>query len=284
MEKKYKIVYVTICKINGKCYVGSHASNKEIDGYLGSGQAIINAIKKYGRKNFLRINLKFYDTIEKARIDEEYYINLFETLKPKGYNVHAKGGTIYGYSIGMAGKSHSQESRNKIGNYNKNKIISAETRSKISKTLQGHIISNDTIEKIRKKLIKNDPAFCKSCNKKIARPGKYSLCNECYRKTEEYKECVKKFTKNGLGKKHSDEHKRKNSESHKGILKGTHISEDHKKRIGEKNRGKVSWCKGMKMSEEFRKKISESHKGQIPWNKGKSLKKIYEKSCINTEN
>jgi group I intron endonuclease len=40
-------------------------------------------------------------------------------------------------------------------------------------------------------------------------------------------------------------------------------TEEHKRKIGEGNKGKVR-------SEEARKKNSEAHKNQIPWNKGKT--------------
>lgn len=53
--------------------------------------------------------------------------------------------------------------------------------------------------------------------------------------------------KNMLGKKHSEESKRKMSEALKG---------------------KTSWNKGKKFSDEARQKMSESHKGKSPANKG----------------
>lgn len=66
---------------------------------------------------------------------------------------------------------------------------------------------------------------------------------------------------------------------------GCHLSEEHKKRISEANKGKefseewkrnhsevmkghAAWNKGKKMSEEYCRKNSEGHKGQVPWNKG----------------
>ena len=62
------------------------------------------------------------------------------------------------------------------------------------------------------------------------------------------------------------------------MVKGSHLTEEHKRKISESCKGRevwnkgvkgqVPWNKGMKMSDEYRKKLSGSHKGQIPWNKG----------------
>lgn len=50
----YYIVYETINKVNGKSYIGCHATDYLDDGYLGSGILLKEAIKKYGNKNFER--------------------------------------------------------------------------------------------------------------------------------------------------------------------------------------------------------------------------------------
>ena len=47
-------------------------------------------------------------------------------------------------------------------------------------------------------------------------------------------------------------------------MSGRRLSDDHKKKISESH-------KGIKPSNETKKKLSESHKGQIPWNKGQKL-------------
>jgi group I intron endonuclease len=51
----YYYIYKTTNTINNKIYVGSHSSNTlNFDGYFGSGQNIISALKKYGEKAFTR--------------------------------------------------------------------------------------------------------------------------------------------------------------------------------------------------------------------------------------
>jgi hypothetical protein len=58
MHKQYHIVYVTVNKINGKCYVGSHTTNNLNDSYLGSGIIINEAIKKYKKESLLLAKIK----------------------------------------------------------------------------------------------------------------------------------------------------------------------------------------------------------------------------------
>lgn len=43
-------VYKTTNIINGKYYIGVHKTTNPNDSYLGSGKAIKEAIKKYGKK------------------------------------------------------------------------------------------------------------------------------------------------------------------------------------------------------------------------------------------
>ena len=95
-------------------------------------------------------------------------------------------------------------------------------------------------------------------------------------------------------KPHSEETKRKISESQKGpkgfwygkkqspesiakrvansVGKGTYgmkFTEEHKKKLSEARMGKEPWNKGKQLSDEIREKLSAAHMGQVPWNKGK---------------
>lgn len=82
------------------------------------------------------------------------------------------------------------------------------------------------------------------------------------------------------GKHHSEETKRKISESHKGKKghpawnKGKHPTEETKRKISESHKGRIPWNKGKtgeyKLSEEHKKKLSESLKGRESWIKGKN--------------
>lgn len=49
---KYYLVYQTTNNITNKIYIGCHITDNPEDSYLGSGDAIRRAIKKYGRQSF----------------------------------------------------------------------------------------------------------------------------------------------------------------------------------------------------------------------------------------
>ena len=121
--------YLIINKINGKSYVGAHASKNNIkDTYLGSGKLILQAIKKYGSKNFLKIKLQFSNSFKEAHELEKYYIKIFKTLVPIGYNICENGG----YDS-MKGRKFTIEHKKKLSKSHIGLIRSKETRMKMSK-------------------------------------------------------------------------------------------------------------------------------------------------------
>jgi len=152
MEKKFNFVYLTICKINGKCYVGSHCTNNEnldFKKYFGGGIAILSAIKKYHKNNFHRIILKKCKTVIEVRNLEKFYIELFDTLIPNGYNISPTGG-MGENQFGI----HSDETKDKMSKIRMGK----EPWNKGKKGLQHH--SNETKEKFRQmNLGKNNPNY-----------------------------------------------------------------------------------------------------------------------------
>lgn len=121
-------VYLTTNLINGKQYIGDHNNLK--DAYYGSGLAIHRAIKKYGKQNFNRRILEYFDTKKDAFNAQEKYIKQYQTLQPNGYNISPKGGN------GIAG-CHSEESKRKIALNNSNRIISDETKILMSQNNRG---------------------------------------------------------------------------------------------------------------------------------------------------
>lgn len=90
-----------------------------------------------------------------------------------------------------------------------------------------------------------------------------------YYRSEETKRKIGEKNKNRI---FTEEHKKKLSNSHKGISshkKGKSLSQEIKKKISESLSGKNHPQYGKKVSEETRKKISQANKECIPWNKGK---------------
>jgi group I intron endonuclease len=115
-EKLFNFVYITINLLNGKKYVGEHASNNlnsyYTKNYKGSGIYFENAIKKHGKEFFSREILEFFPTKQEAYNSQEKYINEYNSLYPHGYNISPKGG------LGNPG-CHSEETKKKIGNSNR---------------------------------------------------------------------------------------------------------------------------------------------------------------------
>jgi len=124
--KHFSFVYVTTNIINGKQYIGSHATNNLNDDYIGSGRVFLKAIQKYGKQNFQRKILQECDNILEARKLEADYIIKYNTLVPNGYNVSDAGG--WGY----LGSSHGPLTRQRISEANKGKKRSNETKRKLS--------------------------------------------------------------------------------------------------------------------------------------------------------
>ena len=103
----YIYTYQTKNLINGKTYVGVHTTNRLNDGYIGCGiksdascrsqtkavrnYPFINAIAKYGYKNFKKEILSFYENIEDAYSDEEYIVDEKWVLNKDNYNVSLGG-------------------------------------------------------------------------------------------------------------------------------------------------------------------------------------------------
>ncbi len=87
------IIYKTINKINGKIYIGKHVQDgSEFDGYLGSGSYLKNAIKKYGKENFIRETLEVVEDEKLINEREIFWIaELKSTDSDVGYNL-TRGG------------------------------------------------------------------------------------------------------------------------------------------------------------------------------------------------
>jgi len=135
------IVYKTTNLVDNKFYIGVHKTKNLNDGYLGSGEYLQNAIRKYGTKNFKRETL-FELNNEKESFNKEKEIITEEFIKNnkgKTYNLKVGG---YGGS-GFCNRKHSKESLDKmkkikLGEKNPffNKKHSLETKKRMSETHQ----------------------------------------------------------------------------------------------------------------------------------------------------
>ena len=82
IDKKYHYLYKTTNLLNNKYYYGIHSTNNIEDGYLGSGKRLRYSIRKYGKDNFKREIIKQFDTREEL-VNAEQEIITEQVLKDK---------------------------------------------------------------------------------------------------------------------------------------------------------------------------------------------------------
>jgi hypothetical protein len=93
----FYIVYKTINLVNNKFYIGKHNQHidpYQFDGYYGSGSQIQNAVKKYGKENFIRETLFVFDNEADCLLKEE------EEVAPhlgKSYCYNMRSGGVGGF-------------------------------------------------------------------------------------------------------------------------------------------------------------------------------------------
>ena len=194
----FHYVYEITNNINGRKYIGKHSTNDMNDGYMGSGIAIKQAIKKYGSKNFSKKIIKSFETSEEAFKFEKEIIEQLDCVNNyKYYNMSDGGiggvGTLsgktelekveiynrmkntlkgkmageknpmYGKVSAMKGKKHTKEAREKMSKSLKGKPFSKEHRKNISKSKIGMKLSEETKKKIsenhRNVSGKNNPMY-----------------------------------------------------------------------------------------------------------------------------
>lgn len=145
----YYIIYKTTNNVNGKIYVGQHSTMNLNDGYVGSGDLILAAINKYGKRHFTREILE-YCTQENINEKEIAWIHeLNSTNRSHGYNISLGGNCV------MRGRKHTAKTKQLISDlqkgekhFNFGKHHSIETRKKISAANQGRVKSPETRKNI----------------------------------------------------------------------------------------------------------------------------------------
>ena len=302
--EKYGYIYLTTNSINELVYVGQHIATEFNPKYKGSGLKIIRAMKKYGKDKFKVEILEWCYSQEELDAKEDEWILKYEALDPqKGYNFK-RGGSHGKHSLESIKKMSANAKKAKREPWNKGKtgIYSEETITNISNSLKMYYIGAKSksdhpfikngqmlSEKEYEESFKIDnPNLSKQEIEEILKSSEFY--NNGHPTTRKHrKEISDRTVKNRTSfynKKHSEETKKKISESERGKIvseetkkkisltsierakndpnygmRGKHHSEESKKKISEyqtlhnHNRGKSP-------SEETRKKISEANKGR----------------------
>ena len=182
------IIYKTTNLVNSKIYIGQDKNNNPK--YLGSGDLIKRAIKKYGKNSFKKEILK--ECLNQKELDEyeRFFIEKYNSRDLKiGYNI-----SIGGKNGTTLNRNMSEETKKKISQSKIGVKFSKEHKKNLSEAHMGKKISEET----KKKMSNSSP---------YKNTKKGNLDNNI----------KEKISLSKKGKKMSEETKKKMSETHKGI-------------------------------------------------------------------
>ena len=265
----YRYIYKITCtagSFKGKFYFGQHTTDNLDDGYKGSGKLLSIYYKKHPN-DYIKEIISFYnskDELNKAEYD------IIHPWLGKEECINLTDGGHHGQTL------MTEETKQKISTSNKGKPKSEEHRRKLSEAKKG---KSSPMKGIKTGRSWNKGKACPQISNSLKG---HKTSEETRKKlSESHIEYYKTHDSPSKGKHHSEETRKKLSIIKKGKSIGP-FTEEHKKKIGEANKGKR---KGYKASEETKQKM----KGRIPWNKGKKgLQKFSEetrkKLSISTSN
>lgn len=138
-------VYETTNLLNGKIYVGVHATNDLLDNYLGSGITLKRAIRKHGRKHFRKRILFLYSDIDKAYSKEKEIVNDEFVRRHDTYNMTTGGSKSIEFSQERINRYKLRSGPN---HWAYGKKFSKQHRQKISRGGLGRKWSKETHEKM----------------------------------------------------------------------------------------------------------------------------------------
>ena len=157
----YYTIYKTTNKTNGKFYIGKHETKNINDSYMGSGRVLKDAIKKYGKENFIKEILFVFETREEMNQKEKDLITEDFVNRNDTYNVGVggEGGSHFKnkkhtdetkqrLSLKAREQRHTLETRNKISENNKNREITDSFRLKMKKIATGRKKTEEERRKI----------------------------------------------------------------------------------------------------------------------------------------
>lgn len=145
-------IYFILNKISLKLYIGSavYFSRRKSEHFtrlaknVHHNEHLQRSYNKHGPCAFEFMMIEFVEIVNLFE-REEYYIARHRTTEEEfGYNKCA-------YGRGVSGKHHSEETKRKISESNKGKIVPQERKDRISKSLKGRKISEEALAKQKAK-------------------------------------------------------------------------------------------------------------------------------------
>ena len=142
----YYYLYEITNILNNKIYIGVHKTENLNDGYFGSGFAICEAIKKYGKKNFNKKILKFFQNEKEMFDNEAEIVNSSFIKEDSNYNLKEGG-------VGFTKESSALANEKRTILLKNDKVWKEEYSKKLSESINNRFSSdfekNEYFEKIR---------------------------------------------------------------------------------------------------------------------------------------
>jgi group I intron endonuclease len=277
IKNPYGFIYITTNMINGMKYLGqkSFDDNNKWKNYLGSGKALKNAIRKYGKQNFDRNIICFCYSPEELN-EAEYTLSVFLNVVEdrNWYNLCYGGEVPIGYVA-------TDEARSKMSEAQKARWTD-ELRQELGEKMSGEgnpFYGKHHTDDTRKTLSEqhtgmkaSDEARSKMSQSQTERfkdPAERAKCG--WEHTDKQKQAhSERMSGEGhpmFGKHHSEETKAKISEKHKKENLSEEVIQKYreaaKKRMTDEAKEYLRQINtGKKLSEEARNKISTANTGR----------------------
>lgn len=150
----YGYIYETTCIPTGKKYIGLHKTSKTTidESYLGSGKALTQAIKKYGKENFICRILEWCDSREELNQAEVKWITYYDAYNSRDYYNLTRGGEGHTCDPWNKGKHGVQEwtlAMEKAFEKGRHLPASDKLKKKLSEYRRNVVVSDSTKEKLR---------------------------------------------------------------------------------------------------------------------------------------
>ena len=216
-------------KLDGKMYIGQTKYSLEKRWgehcYQWSDcRYLSRAIKKHGKGGFEVSVLARCNSLEEMNYREAYYIKLFKTLVPNGYNLTTGGDNSKMSKETLqiiSENSKKMWAEGKGRGRQKGSKNSEESKLKAAAALKGHSVSEETREKMSSRRMGGT-----AWNK-----GQTKETNVSIKSTSEK-------------------------------LKGKSLTPEHVQKLSDSHKGQKAWNEGIAMSEKSKKKMSNSKKGK----------------------